>query len=230
MSTDAINLIRKGLLATAGPSWLVGEVGSARVSVAVNNFLVTMGLKEPDVTQSDLRVMKEEILHEIRHFHDEELIRTLNSSLDLRPAVNNTLLNLKIAKLMEIAELEEGTTGGRPNNEVRCLAYLGMLAAFDKLTDYELTDGSNEKSRLLSDMLCRAIDADSTTAMKTLGEDAVNELLLGLTGLDKLAWKDTVQIPDHSVAAISPDGQTVATVDYHTINLWDIETGQTFSD
>ena len=63
---------------------------------------------------------------------------------------------------------ERGTTAGRPNTELRCVALLGMAAAHFELGDQPL---------LTAEKIIAAVQADPLTAEQWIGKQAIQEIL-----------------------------------------------------
>jgi hypothetical protein len=89
-----------------------------------------------------------------------------------KSVARQNLLSSALDGFHEVARIpEQGMTGNRPNAELRCMAFVGMVASYTLLRD---------RIELIEEKMIEAVSADAATAKQWLGEDIVREILARL--------------------------------------------------
>lgn len=145
--------------------WLVEEVGGSLYNAATRSLLARMGLSSPALTPSGASVLLDDyyrrLVEALKLRQDEDRVVKLKSAIDQLRRASKTgfkreTLQDALSKFSEIANLpEQGQTGGFPNTQLRCLAYLGIAAIH-----LEIKDGPG----VIAENLVEAVYADATTA------------------------------------------------------------------
>lgn len=120
----------------------------------------------------------DEYFQRLRARLDEDRIAKLRGAFSMlkdgsQSAALQPQLFLAVRDFQEIVGIpQQGTTGGRPNAELRCMAFVGIAASYLKLVP-------DEQARIAANMV-EAVRADATTAKQWLGEELVREILARL--------------------------------------------------
>ncbi len=213
-------IARQILITTLGPQWLAADAGAIVLSKTMDQLFIGLGISQPPVTEADIRRIMQEFRDELKDRHDAKTLTELDYGLDLSTVADEGQINLKIAALERIARLEPGTTRGHSNKKLRCMAHLGMLAAYELKSEYVY----REKAEVLAEQLSKGIDADIETARLLLGEELVNEALLGMSGVSRLKVVESFQVEagiDWNID-VSPDGQLIAVQDILGVEIYRI--------
>jgi hypothetical protein len=153
--------------------WAAEETGKELLKESVYYLLYAVGVIEPSLTATDVRVLLEEFLMRLKARLDEDrLAKMYGAFSQLRDAERTAFRTEYLASALNafhvVASLpRSGMTGGFDNRQLRCLAFLGMGAA------HRLT---NDSESLIAEKFARAVYADFQTSMKFLGEKTARAL------------------------------------------------------
>jgi hypothetical protein len=154
--------------------WLVQPAAGALFAVTQQYLLLRLGLSTSRSATSDIKPLLDEYLQHLTARLDEDRIAKLYGAFSkLKDAPRSVaMLGLLIEALdgfHEVAQIPlQGTTRGRPNAELRCMAFLGMAASYNLLHD---------QPELIAEKMVEAVRADADTAKQWLGENLVREII-----------------------------------------------------
>jgi len=155
-----------------------------------------------------MRVLLDEYMKRLHDRLDEDRLSKLYSAFSLlrdapRTNIKHELLLNALNNFHEISTVPlGGRTGSFSNNELRCLAHLGMAAAYFLLNDH---------SDLIAEKLVLAILNDADTAQLFLGEAIVAEVYELQDNTLKVFETDPDYIPASiSRMVFSPNGRLLA--------------------
>ncbi len=155
-------------------SWLAQPAAAALVNIAQQYLVQRLGLGSSPPAASGVKPLLDDYLQKLTARLDEDRIAKLHGAfLNLmdapRSAAKHGLLVQALDRFHEAARLpKQGMTGGRPNAELQCMAFIGMAASHILLGD---------RSELIVEKMVEAVSADADTAKHWLGEDLVREIL-----------------------------------------------------
>lgn len=141
--------------------------------LALNNLLEHMGIRAPLLTSPKARLLLDEYLQRLGARLDEDRIAKLHGALQAvkeasKTAAKPAILANAMSIFYQITHLPaQGTTGGQPNAQLRCLAFLGIAAAHAQL---------NDSPESIATKMVEAIQTDPETAKRWLSEKPVLEL------------------------------------------------------
>jgi hypothetical protein len=157
--------------------WFAQPAGQAIFTVAQNYVQQRLGLNSSSSPTSQVEPLLDKYLQQLIARLDEDRIAKLHGAFsklkDAARSLNKqSLLNSALGDFHEVARIpEEGTTGNRPNAELRCMAFIGMVASYTLLRD---------RTELIEEKMIEAVAADAATAERWLGRDLVREILARL--------------------------------------------------
>ncbi len=153
--------------------WFAQPAAKALFTVAQNYVQQRLGLNSSSSPASQGEALLDKYLQKLIARLDEDRIAKLYGAFsklkDAARSLNKqSLLNSALGDFHEVARIpEEGTTGNRPNAELRCMAFIGMVASYTLLRD---------QTELIEEKMIEAVAADADTAEQWLGRDLVREI------------------------------------------------------
>lgn len=153
--------------------WFAQPAAQALFTVAQNYVQQRLGLNSSSSPASQGEALLDKYLQKLIARLDEDRIAKLYGAFsklkDATRSLNKqSLLNSALGDFHEVARIpEEGITGNRPNAELRCMAFIGMVASYILLRD---------RTELIEEKMIEAVAADAATAEQWLGRDLVREI------------------------------------------------------
>jgi hypothetical protein len=153
--------------------WFAQPAAQALFTVAQNYVQQRLGLNPSSSPVSQVEPLLDKYLQQLIARLDENRIAKLYGAFsklkDATRSLNKqSLLASALGDFHEVARIpEEGTTGNRPNAELRCMAFVGMVASYTLLRD---------RTELIEEKMIEAVSADAATAEQWLGRDIVREI------------------------------------------------------
>lgn len=158
-------------------SWFAQPAAQALFTIAQTAVQQRLGLSSSSDPASQGEPLLEKYLQKLIARLDEDRIAKLYGAFSkLRDAsksvTRQSLLSLALDGFHEIARIpEQGMTGNQPNAELRCMAFVGMVASYTLLHD---------RRELIEEKMIEAVSADAVIASQWLGEEIVREILVRL--------------------------------------------------
>jgi len=150
--------------------WMVQPAASDLLHTAQQYMLRHCGLSPSRSSPPDGKPLLDEYLQKLRARLDEGRTRELYGALsNLKDAPKQELLTKVLPGFHRVAQIpQQGATGGRPNAELRCMAFVGMASSYNLL---------HEQPELIAEKMVEAIRADVNTARQWFGKDIVSEVI-----------------------------------------------------
>lgn len=158
--------------------WLGQQAAGAVFALAKDILLQRLGLSPSPSAASTMKPLLDEYFQGLRARLDEDRIAKLRGAFSMLKDASKSValqsqLFLAVRDFQEIVGIpQQGATGGRPNAELRCMAFVGLAASYIKLVPGERA--------LIAAKMVEAVRADATTAKQWLGEELVREILARL--------------------------------------------------
>ena len=160
--------------------WLVQPAAGALFTLAKDYLSQCLGLSPSRPVTPHIKPLLDEYLQRLTARLDEDRIAKLYGALSkLKDAAKSVarqgLLIEALDGFHEVAQIpQQGTTRGRTNAELRCMAFVGMAASYNLLRD---------QPELIAEKMVEAVRADADSAKQWLGEQLVRELILQFPSL-----------------------------------------------
>jgi hypothetical protein len=160
--------------------WLVQPAAGTLFAVAKEYLSQSLGLSPSRSAASNIKPLLDEYLQHLTERLDEDRIAKLHGALSKlkdasRSVARQGLLIEALDSFHEIVQIpQQGTTRGRPNAELRCMAFVGMAATYNLLRD---------QPELIAEKMVEAVRADADAAKQWLGENLVREIILQFPSL-----------------------------------------------
>ena len=154
--------------------WFAQPAAQSLFTVAQTYVQQRLGLSSSSSPVSQVEPLLDKYLQQLIARLDEDRIAKLYGAfsklLDAPKSVaKQSLLSSALDGFHEVARIpEQGTTGDHPNVELRCMAFVGMVASYTLLQD---------RIELIEEKMIEAVSADAATAEQWLGRDLVREIL-----------------------------------------------------
>ncbi len=154
--------------------WLAKGAGNAAFVIAQQYLLKRLGFSSSGTATSDVKPLLDEYLQRLTRRLDEDRIAKLYGAFSKledasRSIAMQGLLIEALDSFHEVAQIpQQGITGGRSNAELRCMAFLGMVASYNLLQD---------QPELIAEKMVEAIHTDVDTAKQWLGENIVSRII-----------------------------------------------------
>lgn len=157
--------------------WFVQPAMSALFNGTQQYLLQRLGVSPSRSSTSDIKPLLDEYLQRLTARLDEDRIARLYGAFSkLKDAPKSSAMRELLIEALDgfhqVAQIpQQGTTRGRPNAELCCMAFVGMAASYNLL---------HAEPELIAEKMVEAIRADADTAKQWLGEDIVREILARL--------------------------------------------------
>lgn len=154
--------------------WLAQPAAAALVNVTQQYLLQRLGLSSSPPAASGVKPLLDDYLQKLIARLDEDRIAKLHGAFSTlmdapKSVAMHGLLIEALDRFHEVSRIpEQGMTGGHPNTELHCMAFVGMAACHILLRD---------RSELVVEKMVKAVSADADTAKQWLGEDLVREAI-----------------------------------------------------
>ena len=228
--------------------WLLAQAGGSMFNSIKQRLLEQMGLSSPPLTASNVKVLLDNYYQRfveastkpLRDRLDEDRLAKLKSAIEQLKRASKTGLKqgVLISALNDFSHIanlpEQGETGGFPNGQLRCLAFLGIAAIHAAV---------NDPPNLIAENIAAAVSVDLSTATLWFGTDIIREILVHNPNLTSsrpspIRSPGTVLLTytghayEVSSVAWSPDGKYIASAGSydHTVQVWEAMTGKKWID
>lgn len=154
--------------------WLAQPAAAALVYVAQQYLLQRLGLISSLPAASGVKPLLDDYLQKLTARLDEDRIAKLHGAFSTlvdapKSVARHGLLIEALDHFHEVARIpKQGVTAGLPNTQLRCMAFLGMVACYNLLHD---------RSELIAEKMVEAVRADADTAKQWLGEAFVGQII-----------------------------------------------------
>lgn len=166
--------------------WLLSQAGATIFRVMQGRLLENVGLQTPPLTRQTMESLLDQQFHQLEahitgrvidRLDEDRLARLRSGIYQLRMATTlKGMTPLKQSQLTNahgefayIANLpEQRSTAGIPNEQLSCLAHLGIAAIYTEM---------QEPLAGIANNIVAAIYADQATARRWFGDDIINRLL-----------------------------------------------------